>query len=213
MRLGLAAGLQRGHGRGASLSKPRIRVAWSHSPHHDGRATCCVRGGGSSAGDSRAASTAYGFRTPTVLVPVKAASACGVQPASRVVVTAGASLARWAAVSGQSAPSAAKNSPARASRAGAQVAGSWDGSLYGSVQWPHPVDAPVAGGLPAPVGRHRGQIQCPRDRPYAHRPPPGPRPAGRATRQGVGSVLGSFTPSPRPFTSGHCARVRARRER
>jgi hypothetical protein len=61
-RLWMAAGLQRGHGRGASPSKPSIRVAWSHSPHHGGRAGR-AGGAGSSAGDSRAASTAYEFRT------------------------------------------------------------------------------------------------------------------------------------------------------
>jgi hypothetical protein len=47
------------------------------------------------------ASTAYGFRTPLVLAPVKAASAGGVQPAVSAAVTAGASLARWVAVSGE----------------------------------------------------------------------------------------------------------------
>jgi hypothetical protein len=51
-------GLQRGHGRGALVSKPSIRVAWSHSPHHGGRR--CQRSGraGSSAGESLRARTA-----------------------------------------------------------------------------------------------------------------------------------------------------------
>ena len=100
-----------------------------------------MRGGGSSADESRAASTAYGFRTPLVFAPVKAASACCVHPAFSAVATAGVSLARWAPVSRQSAPSTAKNPPTGpppsiapaaegASRAGA--AGSRDGSLYGS---------------------------------------------------------------------------------
>jgi hypothetical protein len=52
-----------------------------------------VRGGGSSADESRAASTAYGFRTPLVFAPVKAASVCGVHPAFSAVATAGVSLA------------------------------------------------------------------------------------------------------------------------
>ena len=81
--------LQRGHGRGASPSKPSIRVVWSHSPHHgrrDGRRRC---GRGSSAGDSRAASTAYGLRAPPVFARVKPASAWGVQPAFSAAVTAG----------------------------------------------------------------------------------------------------------------------------
>jgi hypothetical protein len=51
---------------------------------------CC---GGSSAGENRAASTAYGLRTPTVFAPVNAASVCGNQPASSAACTAGASLA------------------------------------------------------------------------------------------------------------------------
>ena len=74
-------GLQRGHGRGASPSKPRIRVRSSHSPHQGGRAGRHRVGGGSSAGESRAASTAYGLRAPVLFAPVKAASACGIQPA------------------------------------------------------------------------------------------------------------------------------------
>ena len=43
---------------------------------------------GSSAAESRAASTAYGFRTPSVLAPVNPASPCGVQPSSRAAGTA-----------------------------------------------------------------------------------------------------------------------------
>ena len=66
--LSAAADLQRGHGRGVSPSKPSIRVTSSHQPHQGGR---CVCGGGSSTGDSRAASTAYRFRTPLVFAPVK----------------------------------------------------------------------------------------------------------------------------------------------
>ncbi|MBO0786581.1 MAG: hypothetical protein J2P33_10955 [Actinobacteria bacterium] len=49
---------------------------------------------GTSAGDSRAASTAYGFRTPVVFAPVADASACGAQPNSSAASTAGVSLAR-----------------------------------------------------------------------------------------------------------------------
>ncbi|MGO8885839.1 MAG: hypothetical protein ACLPUO_25905 [Streptosporangiaceae bacterium] len=64
----------------------------SHSPHHGGRADRAC-GAGSAAGESLAASTAYGLRTRSVLAPVNAASACGVHPASRAAVTAGASLA------------------------------------------------------------------------------------------------------------------------
>ena len=65
-RLAVAAGLQRGHGRGASLSKPSIRVVWSQSPHHGGRADLADGGEGSSTGVSRAARTAYGLCTPLV---------------------------------------------------------------------------------------------------------------------------------------------------
>ncbi len=43
---------------------------------------------GSSAGDSRAASTAYGFRTPAVFAPVANASACGAKPHSSAAFTA-----------------------------------------------------------------------------------------------------------------------------
>ncbi len=53
-------GLQRRHGRGASPSKPSIRVFWSQLPHHGGRGGRRRAGGGSSAAESRAASTAYG---------------------------------------------------------------------------------------------------------------------------------------------------------
>ncbi len=171
-RLSVAAGLQRGHGRGASPSKPSIRVAASHSPHHGGRDGRCGCGEGSSVGESRAASTAYGLRSPLVFAPVNAARVCGVQPASSAVVTAGASLARWAAVSRQSAPSAAKNSltglppPAASAACGhsrAGAAGSPEGSLYGSgattaprdctdctpfARWLHP--APAWGATAAP---------------------------------------------------------------
>jgi hypothetical protein len=87
-------GLQRGHRRGASRSKSSIRVLWSHSPHQGGRAGRWS-GRGRSAGLSRAASTAYGFRTPPVFAPTKVARACGVHPAFRAVATAGASLACW----------------------------------------------------------------------------------------------------------------------
>jgi hypothetical protein len=73
------AGSQREHGRGASLSKSSIRVTSSHSPHHDGRNDRA----GSSAGESRAASTAYGLRTPSVFAPVNAASARGFRGSGR----------------------------------------------------------------------------------------------------------------------------------
>ena len=104
------AGLHRGHGRGASPSKPSRRVRSSHPPHQGGRAGRAGRAG-SSADDSRAASTAYGFRTPSVLPPVNAASSVGVHPVFSAVSTTGASLARWAAVNRQAAAMAAKNSP------------------------------------------------------------------------------------------------------
>lgn len=68
-----------------------VELAWSHSPHHGGRAGR-AGGAGSSAGDSRAASTAYEFRTPVMLPPVKPANLWGVQPEVSAVATAGASL-------------------------------------------------------------------------------------------------------------------------
>ncbi len=140
-RLAATHGLQHGHGRGASPSKPSIRVTSSHSPHQGGRAGRCRRGGGSSAGESRAASTAYGLRTPMVFAPVKVASACGSQPASSAACTAGASLARWSEVSVQPSPRTAKNSPtAWPPPAVPVMAGTWracaeaaDGSLDGSL--------------------------------------------------------------------------------
>ena len=109
-RLAAAHGLQCGHGRGASLSKPSIRVTSSHWPHQGGRAGRCGCGGGSSAGESRAANTAYGLRTPAVFAPVNAASACGDQPAWSAAWAAGASRARWSAVSLQPSSRTAKNS-------------------------------------------------------------------------------------------------------
>jgi hypothetical protein len=60
-------GLQRGHGRGAPPSKPSIRMTWLHSPHHGSRGER-AGGRGSSAGESRAARTAYGLHTPLVRV-------------------------------------------------------------------------------------------------------------------------------------------------
>src|SRR6266567_2035466 len=87
-------GLHRGHGRGASLSNPSIRVVWSQSPHQGGRADR-AGGEGSSAAESRAARTAYALRTPLLFAPTNAASADGVQPASRAAVTDGVSLSRW----------------------------------------------------------------------------------------------------------------------
>jgi hypothetical protein len=73
-------GLQRGHGLGASLSKPIIPVRSSHWPHHGGREGCCRAGGGSSSGDSRATSTANGFLIPVVLAPANSARPSRVQP-------------------------------------------------------------------------------------------------------------------------------------
>jgi len=116
----------------------------------------------------RAASTAYGFRTPSVFEPVNSASAAGRHPALSAVRTAGASLARWAVVSRQVSPSAAKNSltgppppissaASRASSTRAEAAdGSMDGSLYGSGATPAPRSC--AGCTPSacrlhPVGR------------------------------------------------------------
>src|SRR5438270_802981 len=72
-----------------------------HSPHHGGRGGRWPGGGGSSAAESRAVSTAYGFRTPPAFAPANLASSCGVQPAFSAASTAGVSLDRWAAVSGQ----------------------------------------------------------------------------------------------------------------
>ncbi|MBV9093137.1 MAG: hypothetical protein JO132_04575 [Streptosporangiaceae bacterium] len=85
-------------------------------------------------------STAYGLRTPAVFAPVKAASACGTQPAASAACPAGASRARWALVSLQPFPRAAKNSPAGppppavpavAGRAGAGGGGRFGGWLPG----------------------------------------------------------------------------------
>ena len=59
----LAARTWVGHGYGASPSKSSMRVASSHSPHH-GALADCLDGAGSSAGESRAASTAYGLLMP-----------------------------------------------------------------------------------------------------------------------------------------------------
>ena len=67
----------------------------------------CVFGRDSSAGDSRAASTACGFRTRPVFAPAKAASVRGVQPAFSAVVTAGGRA--WPA----GRPSAAARAPTR----------------------------------------------------------------------------------------------------
>ena len=76
-----------------SPSKPGARVTWSNSPHQ-GRRTGRLGGLGSSAGESRAARTAYALRTPLVLAPVNAASAVGVHPMLNASSAAGASLAR-----------------------------------------------------------------------------------------------------------------------
>jgi DNA-binding CsgD family transcriptional regulator len=65
-----------------------------------------------SAADSRAVSTAYGFWMPSVFAPANPASPGGVEPSSCVASPAGASLARWAAVSRQVGPSTPENSPA-----------------------------------------------------------------------------------------------------
>jgi hypothetical protein len=109
-RPGHGNALQRGHGRGPSPSKPSIRVRSSHSPHHGGLDRS-PGGIGSSAGESRAVSTAYGFRRPPVSEPVKAASSRGAQPTSSAASTAGRILPRCAAVSGQTSPRPSKNSP------------------------------------------------------------------------------------------------------
>jgi len=129
----------------------------SHSPHHGGRADRPPGGAGSSAGDSLVASTAHGFRTPSLFAPVNPASAAGVHPMLRAVSTAGASLARWSAVRRQAWPSPAKNSPigppphspsssaGSASRARAGAADGSPGVLRTvRVQPLHPVPAPVA---------------------------------------------------------------------
>jgi hypothetical protein len=144
-----ATGLQREHGRGASPSKPSIRVRSSHSPHHGGLDRW-PGGIGSSAGESRAVSTAYGFLRPPVFEPVKAASSRGAHPASTAASTAGRILSRCATVNGHAAPRPSKNSsagpppnprssPGRAVRAGTVAAGgSLGGSLYGSGATPAP---------------------------------------------------------------------------
>jgi hypothetical protein len=77
-----------------------------------------------------------------------AASVRGVQPAFSAAVTAAASLARWAAVSRQSGPSAVKNSPIgpppRPSRAGPSSTrtGAADGSMHGSLDGSDATPAP-----------------------------------------------------------------------
>jgi hypothetical protein len=173
-----ATGLQRGHGRGSSPSKPSIRVRSSHSPHHGGRDRG-PGGLGSSVGESRVVSTAYGFRRPPVFEPVKAASSRGGHPASSAASTAGRILSRCAAVSGQASPRPSKNSPAgpppnrrsppgRAVRAhtgrrtvhwvvsstvrGATAAPRSCADCTPSARWLHPVPGPGCNGC-TPLGR------------------------------------------------------------
>ena len=69
----------------------------SHSPHHRGLGRW-PGGIGSSAGESRAVNTAYGFRTPAVFAPVADAYACGAQRAPSAASMAGRILSRCAAV-------------------------------------------------------------------------------------------------------------------
>jgi len=170
-----ATGLQRGHGRGSSPSKPSIRVRSPHSPHHGGRDRG-PGGLGSSVGESRVVSTAYGFRRPPVFEPVKAASSRGGHPASSAASTAGRILSRCAAVSGQASPRPSKNSPAgpppnRRSPPGRAVRAHtgrrtvhWVVSSTVRVQPLHPVPAliaprPRAGCTPFPA---RGATAAPR---------------------------------------------------
>ena len=176
-RLGVVAGLQRGHRRGWSPSEPSIRVTWSHWPRHGGRARRGPRCGGSSPGKTRAVGSEYGLglHTPAVSAPVSPACGCGIQPGPSLARTAGASLARWVAVSGQPSPRAAKNLPTTrrrllswrwrpVARAGAEAAdGPWMVPWAVRVQPLHPVPAPVApvGVLVAPRSR-RGAPTAPR---------------------------------------------------
>jgi hypothetical protein len=157
-----------GSAHGTALGYPnsssRNRLAGSHWPHHGGREDGHPGATGSSSGDRRADRTAYGFRTPVLLPPVKAASQSGVQPSARAASTAGVSRLRWAGVSRHCRPRASKYSPAASARlsaggavprAGTRAAdGSLDGSMNGSgataaarsgsgctpsLRWLHPV--------------------------------------------------------------------------
>jgi len=157
---------------------------------------------------ARARSTAYGLRTPAVFAPVKAASAR--QPARlQRGPHAGASLARWAAVSRQPSPRAAKNSSAgpppcavvavadARARARGRRTVPWMVPWAVRVQSPHPVAAPVAprrGAGCAAIRRNQGQIQRPGDRLDARRAPPGRHAISPSAVQPLGSVLVSFTP-------------------
>jgi hypothetical protein len=76
-------GLHLRYGSDASPSKPSIRFPSSHVPHHSGDANWLRPSPGSSLGDSRAVSTTIGWRTPSVLEPVKAANAALVYPMGR----------------------------------------------------------------------------------------------------------------------------------
>ena len=106
-----ASGWQRGQ-RPASAPSAccRRRVCLLHWPHHAGRAWAGAAGAGSSAGDSRVASTAAGLRTPAVFALTNAARAAGSHPAPSAAATIGASRRRCAPVSGQPGPSRVKNS-------------------------------------------------------------------------------------------------------
>jgi hypothetical protein len=161
-----ASGWQRGQ-RPASApsgcSRWRVRSLQPSSPHQGGQACALPSGAGSSPGDSRAASTAAGLRTPAVFVPTNAASPSGAQPLASASATLGASRRRRPSVSGQSGPRRAKNSsapppapgrsspaPGPVSRAPALAAG---GSLGGSKDGSGATAAPRSGSSCTPFVR------------------------------------------------------------
>lgn len=95
-------------------------------------------GAGNSAGASRAASTAYGFRTPLVFAPAKAARACGVQPSfsatgtgEREPVPAGGRQLPVRTQRGEDSPAGPSPLPSASAVYGAShagAAGSWVGA-------------------------------------------------------------------------------------
>jgi hypothetical protein len=133
------SGWQRGHGRGASLGKPSIRVVWSIRRT---REAAQVGGADSSAGESWAARPAHGRCTPLVFAPVNASNARGVQPASSSCDDRGENeplcgdeppvAAQGGKELSAGSPRAATPSASAASRARAAAGGFEDGSADGS---------------------------------------------------------------------------------
>ena len=76
--------------------RPSRASGWfDHRPRTTGDSDVVAGGGaGSSPGDKRDASTAYGFRTPAELAPMKLTRRCGSQPAARAAATAGLNRSR-----------------------------------------------------------------------------------------------------------------------